>query len=195
MKSFNEFHFKGQKQGETILLVVHRHWLDILSQFFVVMVLFLVFLGLFFYAPHFFPRLDEVYGRELFFFFQSLFLIFLWFFSFLVWVDYYFDVWIVTNERIVNIEQRGMFSRSISELKLENIQDVTVEVLGAIPTFFNYGNLFVQTAAERERFLFRHVPNPYGIKDQIMNLQKKWERRERREIGDLINRQIHNNLP
>lgn len=195
MKNFNQFHFKGQKEGESILLVVHRHWFDILSQFFVVTVLFIVFLALFFYAPYFFPYLDEFYGQKLFLFFQSIFLVFLWFFSFILWVDYYFDVWIVTNERVVNIEQKGLFSRDVSELQLENIQDITVEVLGIIPTFLNYGNLFIQTAAERERFLFRHVTNPYAIKDLIMNLQKKWEKREKREISDLINRQIHKNLP
>jgi hypothetical protein len=113
---------------------------------------------------------------------------------FIIWIDYYFDVWIVTNERIVNIEQKGLFSRGISELELENIQDITVEVLGIIPTFLNYGNLYVQTAAEKERFIFKHVPDPYAIKDLIMNLQKTYEKKEAHDLGAVIRKEIHEEL-
>jgi hypothetical protein len=103
-------------------------------------------------------------------------------------------VWIVTNERIVNIEQLGLFSRDVSELELENVQDMTVEVLGIIPTFLNYGNLYVQTAAEKERFVFRHVPNPYAIKDLVMNLQKSYEKKEASDLGAVIRKEIHDEL-
>jgi len=98
---------------------------------------------------------------------------FIWIFFFLIWIDYYFDVWIITNLRIVNIEQKGLFNRSVSEMDFGRIQDVTAEVIGIIPTFFNYGDVFIQTAAETERFLFRQVPDPYHIKDVLMQLQKQ----------------------
>jgi uncharacterized membrane protein YdbT with pleckstrin-like domain len=73
----------------------------------------------------------------------------------------------------VNIEQKGLFIREMSELKIANIQDVTTEVTGVIPSVLNFGDVFVQTAGEARRFRFRQVPNPYGIKDQIMSLQHR----------------------
>lgn len=194
MKNFNQYHFKGQKQHEEILLVVHRHWFDILSQFFIIFIMLLMFFGGFVFFPLFFPSFSENYGQNLFLFLQNLFFIAIWMFFFIIWIDYYFDVWIVTNERIVNIEQKGLFSREVSELELENIQDITVDVLGVIPTFLNYGELYVQTAAEKERFVFHNVPNPYVIKDRIMNLQKSYEKKESKNLGAVIRKEIHEEL-
>jgi hypothetical protein len=194
MQNFNQFHFKGQKEGEQILLVVHRHWFDILSQFFIILIMLLVLFGGFVFATPIIKLSNGLLSANLFLFLENVFFIFIWLFFFVTWIDYYFDVWIVTNERIVNIEQRGLFSRGISELELENIQDITVEVSGIIPTFLNYGNLYVQTAAEKERFIFKHVPNPYAIKDLIMNLQKNYEKKEAHDLGAVVRREIHNEL-
>ncbi|HAI73946.1 MAG TPA: hypothetical protein DCS28_01510 [Candidatus Moranbacteria bacterium] len=194
MQNFNHFHFKGQKPGEEILMVVHRHWFDILSHFFIIFIMLAMFFGGFVFIPAFFSFFSESFGRNLFFFLQNIFLIFIWLFFFLIWIDYYFDVWIVTDERIVNIEQKGLFSREVSELELENIQDITVDVLGIIPTFLNYGELFVQTAAEKERFVFHNVPDPYIIKDRIMNLQQKVKKKESEDLGAVIRKEIHEEL-
>jgi hypothetical protein len=194
MQRFNQYHFKGQKEGEQILLVVHRHWFDILSQFFIILMMLLLLFGTLAFASPILSAFNGNLGTGLFFFMESVFFIFIWLFFFIIWIDYYFDVWIVTNERIVNIEQKGLFSRGISELELENIQDITVEVLGIIPTFLNYGNLYVQTAAEKERFIFKHVPNPYAIKDLVMNLQKSYEKKEAHDLGAVIRKEIHEEL-
>ena len=194
MENFNRFHFKGQKLGEKILIVIHRHWFDILSQFLIILMMILILLGSVIFTPMVLANLTTNFDPALFAFLQNLFLLITWMISFILWIDYYFDVWIITNERIVNIEQKGLFFRSISELKLENIQDVTVEVSGIIPTFLNYGNLYIQTAAEKERFLFKHVPDPYAIKDLIMNLQKNHKKREARDLGSAIRREIHEEL-
>lgn len=96
-------------------------------------------------------------------------------FSFLhAWVDYYLDVWIVSTRRIVNVEQLGFFSRDVSELMLDKIQDVTVQVRGMFPTMLRYGDVIVQTASETPRFLFDDVPDPYKVADTIMELQRKF---------------------
>lgn len=124
-------------------------------------------------------------------FLRNLFFIFTWITFFIIWIDYYFDVWIVTDRRIINIEQKGFFSRIVSELELDNIQDITTDVKGVVPTFLNYGNLYVQTAAEKERFVFRHIPNPYEVKDVIMKVQKKSEAREENKFGELLRKKIH----
>lgn len=191
MKDYSRFHFEGQKSDEKILLVLHRFWFDILSQFFLVLGMFLLFLGSFIYLPIAFSELRSDQARNLFLLLENLFFTLTWIVSFLIWVDYYFDIWIVTDRRIVNIEQKGLFSRRISELELEKVQDITTDVRGVIPTFLNYGDLLVQTAAEQEKFLFRNIPDPYSVKDLIMNLQKKQEMKEENVFSEMIAKKIH----
>jgi uncharacterized membrane protein YdbT with pleckstrin-like domain len=65
---------------------------------------------------------------------QNFFMLVIWIYGFMIWIDYYFDIWIITSERIINIEQKGMFTRKVSELRFQKIQDVTTEVIGFLPT-------------------------------------------------------------
>lgn len=90
------------------------------------------------------------------------------------WVDYYLDVWILSTKRIVNIEQRGLFSRVVSELLLDKVQDVTVEVHGVIPTMFHFGDIMIQTAGESPRFHFDDVPWPHKVAEKIMELHRAY---------------------
>ena len=122
--------------------------------------------------PVLFPEMFDAKNARFFLFVENTFFIFLWIFSFLLWIDYYFDVWIITNERIVNIEQKGLFVRHISELNFSRVQDVTATVEGLLPTVLNYGDVLVQTAGEEKRFMFRQVADPYQVKDIVMKLSK-----------------------
>ena len=85
-------------------------------------------------------------------------------------VDYYLDVWVITNERIVDILQSGLFSRTVAETRFYLIQDVTTEVKGFLPTIFNYGNIYIQTSGTVERFILYEVPHPNTIARRIMEL-------------------------
>jgi uncharacterized membrane protein YdbT with pleckstrin-like domain len=173
MQNYEKFHFSGQKENERIILMVRRHWFNILEQFFIVFFMILLLVGSWTIVPLFFPALNSRSFNVLFDFLRNLFEMLIWITFFLIWIDYYFDVWIITDKRIVNIEQKGLFNRVVSELELVRIQDVTTEVAGVIPTMLNYGDVFIQTAGENQRFVFHKVSDPYGIKDTIMNLQKR----------------------
>jgi uncharacterized membrane protein YdbT with pleckstrin-like domain len=168
---------KEIKDKEGLNEIIHRHWFNIFKQFIpILLAMFFLIVSLVF-LPTYFSDLRSGSFLRLLLFAESLFAIFIWIYGFFVWIDYYFDIWVITNERIINIEQKGLFVRSLSEVKFEKIQDVTVEVTGFIPTILNYGDVFVQTAAEKERFVFRQIANPYETKDLIMNLQKKQAKR------------------
>ena len=191
MDHFTKYHFNGQKPDEKILLVLHRHWFNILKQFVIIFAMLALFFGSYVFSFFFYQTPNDPAFDNLPAFLRNLFFIFTWITFFIIWIDYYFDVWIVTDRRIINVEQKGLFSRVVSELELDNIQDITTDVKGLIPTFLNYGNLYVQTAAEKERFVFRHIPNPYEVKDVIMKVQKKSEAREEHKFGELIRKKIH----
>ncbi len=87
---------------------------------------------------------------------------------FALWTDYYLDIWIVTDSRIVNIDQKGLFNREVSTLRIERIQDITVEINGIVATVLGFGDVHVQTAGESEEFLIKGIANPEHVKRKIL---------------------------
>ena len=104
---------------------------------------------------------------------SSAYYIFVWLFFFFSFIDYYLDVWIITNERIIDIRQQGFFSRVISEQRLFRVQDVTSEVHGFFTTIFKYGDVYIQTAGSKQRFFFQEVPSPEEIRNIIIKLVER----------------------
>ena len=190
MDGFSRFHFNDIADGETIVKVVHRNWFYILQQFLGIIVALILYGTAIVFLPTFFPDLANGPLRTIIAFAENFLLLALWIFSFMVWIDYYFDVWIITSERIVNIEQQGLFSRRSSELRFSKIQDVTTEVKGFLGTVLNYGDVLIQTAGTEDEFLFRTVSDPYRIKDVIMELQKTANHDKDEEFGEMIKEKI-----
>jgi uncharacterized membrane protein YdbT with pleckstrin-like domain len=179
MFSYPGYRFKEQHEGEKIIRIVHRHWFNILLQFFIVIVALLLVFGNWLLIFLYFPEIVKGIGSQMIGFIETTALLFVWFYAFLIWIDYYLDIWIITNERIINIEQKGLFLREASDLEFSKIQDVTTTVVGLLPTILNYGDVHIQTAGEIERFKFRQVPDPYALKSLIMTTyQQKTTARE-----------------
>ena len=178
--------FPGQHENEKIILFLRRHWFIFFMRILLILisVIALVVIYVFFNTVN--SNFRESAYFNLLLFGESLATLFIWNFFFILWLDYYLDAWIVTNERIINIEQRGFFARNISELKLTKIQDVTSEIIGVIPTLLDYGNICVQTVAETERFTFYQIPNPNYVKNVIVQLQEKERVSEEKELGSAI---------
>jgi hypothetical protein len=83
------------------------------------------------------------------------------------WTNYRLDTLVVTNRRIIDIDQLGLFARNISELRLENIEDITIDIPGFIASWLNYGDIVLQTAAEQDKFTFRGISHPEAAKNFI----------------------------
>jgi hypothetical protein len=190
MDGFSKYHFRDVHDGEEIVEVLHRNWFYLFQQFIIIFIIVGVFFAGIIYLPLFSPDLFRGQYESLVAFIENFFLLAVWIYSFLIWVDYYFDIWIITTERIINIEQKGMFTRKVSELRYNKIEDITTEVTGFLPTVLNYGDVQIQTAAEESEFLFRTVSDPYHIKNVIMDLQKKSENNVTEELGEMIKEKI-----
>jgi uncharacterized membrane protein YdbT with pleckstrin-like domain len=178
-------------EGEKVISVIHRNWFHIAKQYFAVFLMAAVFFGALISVPILFPA---AFGSEVLTviaFLKNLFLLGLWIYGFIIWIDYYFDIWIMTDKRVINIEQKGLFMRSISELNYAKIQDVTAEVHGFLETVINYGDVQVQTAGEQERFIFRTVSDPNHIKDVIMTQMSSKEHAGIDELGSLLEQKIN----
>lgn len=87
-------------------------------------------------------------------------------FAFSSFLKWFFNIYIVTNERIVDIDFLHLLYKQFSEARLVNIQDITYKTGGIIETMFNFGTVLVQTAGTAPNFEFGAVPNP----DQIVKI-------------------------
>lgn len=172
----------NQRQDEKVALFIRRHWfapftiaaigiLLFIAPFVLWIALSEAFTGWF---AH--PIIGPLLGGGL-----AIYLLGVWLVCWIEFTDYYLDTWIVSNERIINIEQAGLFNRTASELHLANVQDVTSEIRGFLHTMFNYGDVVVQTAGETVRFNFKNVPNPEHIKNAILVLVEQDKRRHSQE--------------
>lgn len=61
------------------------------------------------------------------------------------WIAWRFSVFIVTDQRLIQVTQKGMFKRSVIDLALNQIQMVNYEVNGVQETLLGYGTIMIQT--------------------------------------------------
>lgn len=80
---------------------------------------------------------------------------------------WYNDVYVLTNERLIDVDQFSLFNRTISETFLDLVEDVKVESKGLLPTVFNYGNVTIQTAGAKENLVLETLSNPFVIQQRI----------------------------
>lgn len=161
--------------NETVLLSVRRHW-----YVFVWPSSGLVFLLIFPALALIFAPLSSLYFftsfeiRVLLNFLFALYLLALLSSALVTWASFYLDVWIITDRRIIDIEQHGLFHREISEIAMERIQNVTIEFPGVIPTLLKFGNIKIETASEG-LFMISDVPHCYEAKDLILKYSHRRE--------------------
>ena len=88
--------------------------------------------------------------------------------AFTVWTHYYLDLWIITDRRIILVDQIHFFNRNVSIFRLERMQDIEFYVKGIIPTLLNFGTLKAQTAGAHEsNFKSTGLPDPRGLQSII----------------------------
>lgn len=75
----------------------------------------------------------------------------------------------VTDHNIVEVVQKGMLIRKVSQLSLANVEDVTSEQKGAFSNMFNFGTLVIETAGEQANFVFSFCPNPHRVAKIILD--------------------------
>ena len=85
-------------------------------------------------------------------------------------IGWFFNIYIVTNERVVDIDFLYLLYKQFSEAELTKIQDISYTTGGIVATVFNYGNVSIETAGEAPNLEFEKVPHPEQIVQTIRTL-------------------------
>lgn len=155
-----------QQKEEEILLLVRAH--PITQIYWLINGLFIFFF--LFIGNFFFPQFLNL-NQSLFLNFLIIFFVFsYWWFNFLSW---YFNVGVITNRRVIDIDFHSLIYKEVTSANLNKIEDITIKTGGFFQSFFNYGNVFIQTAGSEINIEFYRVPNPERVKEVVNNLLPK----------------------
>lgn len=156
--------FEGKHDDEVVLLYLHRHWYTLIGHFvYAFFGAILPFVLIFLFGT----IIVNYHLSKLVVFLFSAYYMFLWYMLAYMITMYVMDIWIVTNMRIIDSTQQGFFNRTVSEISLGNIQDISTVITGMIPTTMNFGDVEVQSAGAEEHFKFKQIPNPMYVKEVI----------------------------
>lgn len=161
------FHFPGgiffqnQDEDEEIVLLVRRDFITNLPWILGALLLLLVPLVISLIFPLFFPFItiseSGIIVSGLFYYLIIFGFVLV---NFSVW---YFNIGLVTNKRVIDLDVSGILYKHVSETRLNLIEDVTYTQVGSIRSIFNYGDIFIQTAGAHPNFEFDRAPEPAKI--------------------------------
>lgn len=171
----SEIHFQTQEPDEVILLFLRRHFITNVP--WILLSIALAFLPLLFFAlkNQIFINVLDIPSRFILVFTLFYYLILLSF-VFINFLDWFYNVFMVTNKRVVDIDYSNVVVHNVAVTKLSHLQDVSYTQSGFIRAIFNYGDIFVQTAGTEVNFEALKVPRP---------------REATHIIGDLIGKAHH----
>lgn len=177
--------FPGQQPGEKIHRVTRQHWV-VLAKHIAVWLIFAALLLLYDgYFSQEYEFLQTVEAQRIAGVIKSLYLLYLVAGLFTIWILYYLNYQVITNKRLVDVDQKGLLFHASTEMHLSQIEDVTSEIKGILGNLFNYGTVYVQTAGARAMFEIDNVPNPKAIAQLILDLYEQVPLREKvRPKGD-----------
>ncbi len=160
-----------QKNYEHVVYVLRRDAITFLPKVLLFLVLSCIPVIIYFFLTNSFPGIFEnSILSVLLTLAGSIFYLSILLFFYTEFVVFYLDVSVVTNDRIVEMEQLSLFSRTISELELFRIQDVTSEVNGVFASMFHYGNVYIKTASNNNHVILYNVPHPEKIREDLIKL-------------------------
>lgn len=160
---FKDYFSQDLKEGEEVIRIVRKHWASFVWP---LCKTFLILIVPFFLS---FILFSNYIGVIVFFVWISIGFAY----GLYQWLCWYFDHFIITNQRIVNVNQKTIFSRIVSETGLTNIQDVTYEINGMFASVFNYGTVKIMTASSNDSLEMSSVEKPKKVQELIMELHGK----------------------
>ena len=156
--------FLGKEDSENIVLVLRRHWLSLIPTIVSVFVLLLL--------PFIVTSLTPSESRNYAFLF-SVFLISILLsisLSLFAYVKWFYNVNIITDKRVVDIDFYSLFFHKMTEARLDKIEDITFKQIGVLSNIFDVGTIYIQTAGAKSEIEFDGIHKPKEVQDILSDL-------------------------
>jgi hypothetical protein len=163
------------QDSERVLAMVRRHWVFLWPRT-------LLYLGFAILPPLIISLLMSWAGvyegvaAQVFWLIAAIWLLYWAVRIFLNWYRYNHDVWVITNQRIVDSIKSNPFSHQLSTADLVNVQDMTVNRSGILATLLNYGDIICETASDSRDFVLSGIPRPQDVQ-LLVDRERDRERR------------------
>lgn len=87
------------------------------------------------------------------------------------WIAWWFSVFIVTDQRLIQITQKGLFHRSVVDMGLSQIQMVNYQVAGLTQTLLGFGTIMMQTFVGD--LVIHDIHHPADIQKRLLDILRK----------------------
>lgn len=173
--------FEAQNDGEQVLLLMRKH--PVMNLWWIALTAMLFGVPLFWGE---FPLISDVsvMVRLSLVVFWYLGLAFFAIQNLLLW---FYNIYIVTDERVIDVDFFGLLYKNINATQIRRIQDVNYSQVGMLSSVFNFGNVVIQTASEQRSadsgeeasaFTFTAVSNPDRVAKVVGELMEQEEKEE-----------------
>ena len=166
--------FLGQRKNEKVLFLFRRHILTTRKG----LLLLLIFTVLGCIPPLIWPNDSRMYISFAGGFIMGLIL---WLYYYVLW---YFTVYIVTNERIRQVSQKSFFSKSVIDLDLDRVENISYNVPGFFGSLFGYGTIIIQTLVGD--LTISYVSKPEKIYNRLQNTLNYTIRKRGRDVKKAV---------
>lgn len=163
-------YFDTQEEGEEVVMFLRQHPIVVIPWVLACLLALAIPAGFALFPPY------TVMPAAFQFVVTLMWYLFVFGYALAKFMAWFFNIYIITDERIVDIDFINVLYRQVSTAKIEEIQDVNVVASGIFPTFFNFGNVRIQTAAEIPEFEFIHIPKPDKVGatlNQMIDLEEQ----------------------
>ncbi len=180
-----EHDFKGQLKYEHFQFFFRRHWMRFLQPvFFTVPVGLMIFIILL-VLGRLVLMVDFEFLRAFYVFFAMIVSIAFINTFFLQVINYYFDLVILTDCRVLIIRKTVFLKNNSDAIDLTKIQDIAVEAHGLLRNYLKYGKLIITLSTSAPPVTISFVPDPHYYLE--------WANRVKRE--HIIQRQEKSKTP
>ncbi len=163
---YPNLYFELYEPGEKIIFLLRAHPFTQLKYIFhIAIIVFIIIIFNFIFK--------EYLSLYQLFIFNLFTIIFIFTYIWVIFLNWYFNVGIITNKKVVDIDFHGIIYKEITTTKLDNIEDITNKSSGYFGSLFNYGSIFIQTAGNKINIEFDNVPYPDEIIKKINHLLVK----------------------
>lgn len=162
--------FSGEETGEDIILFMRQHVIINVPWIILTLILLIAPLAILPILLSFGALPSLGLGVNLVLFVGWYLGIFTYaFLNFLYW---YFNVYIVTNERIIDVDWYSVVNHDTKFTQIAKIEDVSASQFGVIPGLFDFGNVKIETAGTEPNLAFEKIPHPQLVAKKIQELMQ-----------------------